>query len=126
MVVKSGFLLVELMIGLVALIFFILTTAHYIIEVKNTQQIALHRVKALTHMRNIMEKTKAHAMLINGNDTQYESNISSRIIKMNVLSDTIKIALHTMKNTWKIKNKKYCMSMPICIPEKDTGSYAKI
>jgi type II secretory pathway pseudopilin PulG len=59
MVAKNGFLLIELMIGLTTLIFFIVIITHYIIEVKNTQQKALVEIEALSLARNIVEKINA-------------------------------------------------------------------
>jgi len=52
---KSGFLLIEIMIGLSVSVFFILIIAHYIIEVKVTQQKALRRIEVLSCTRNKME-----------------------------------------------------------------------
>ena len=59
MVIKNGFLLVELMIGLTVSIFLILIIAHYIIEVKNKQHTSLKSVEALSATRNNNEKAYA-------------------------------------------------------------------
>jgi len=56
---KSGFLLIELMIGLSLSVFFILVITHYIIEVKATQQKALKRIEGFSLMRNETEKSLA-------------------------------------------------------------------
>lgn len=53
---KSGFLLIELMIGLTLAFFLILTSAHYIIQLKNIQQAALLRIEALSLARTCAEK----------------------------------------------------------------------
>lgn len=55
---KSGFLLVELMIGLTISVFFILIITHYIIEVKITQQQVIKRVELCSLSRNQKEKNK--------------------------------------------------------------------
>lgn len=60
MKMKYGFLLVELMIGLVLSIFFILIITHYIIEVKRAQQQALNAVEAFSLSRNEKEKIITH------------------------------------------------------------------
>lgn len=56
---KSGFLLVELMIGLSLSTFFMVIMTHYIIEVKVTQQEALKRFNAFSHARNKTERDLA-------------------------------------------------------------------
>lgn len=56
MKLKNGFLLVELMLGLSLSAFFLLIIAHYIIEVKVTQQKALKRIEAFSFARNNAEK----------------------------------------------------------------------
>jgi|GEM_PF-1918118 hypothetical protein len=56
---KSGFLLIELMIGLSVSTFFILLITHYIIEVKVTQQKALKIVEAFSVARNESERVLA-------------------------------------------------------------------
>ncbi|HLJ31240.1 MAG TPA: hypothetical protein VKU36_02280 [Candidatus Babeliales bacterium] len=56
---KSGFLLIELMIGLSLSTFFIVIIAHYIIEVKAAQQKALKRIEDFSTLRNISEKNYA-------------------------------------------------------------------
>ena len=53
---NNGFLLIELMIGLSITTFFSVIIAHYIIEVKVTQQKALKRIEAFSLARNAMEK----------------------------------------------------------------------
>ncbi len=53
---KNGFLLVELMMGLVVSIFFILIITHYIIEVHSTQQKALKKIENFSTKRNKTEK----------------------------------------------------------------------
>jgi len=53
---KNGFLLVELMMGLVISIFFILIITHYIIEVRSTQQKALKKIENFSTERNKSEK----------------------------------------------------------------------
>lgn len=53
---KTGFLLVELMIGLVMSTFFIIIITHYIIEAQGTQQKALKRIEHFTTVRNETEK----------------------------------------------------------------------
>lgn len=53
---KSGFLLIELMIGLVISIFFMLIITHYIIEVKLTQYKAIKKIEGDSTVRNEMEK----------------------------------------------------------------------
>ena len=56
---KSGFFLIELMIGLSISTFFMLIITHYIIEVKVTQQKALKRAEQFSLMRNEKEKKLA-------------------------------------------------------------------
>src|SRR5436190_13156246 len=56
MILKQGFLLVELMVGLTLSLFLILIIAHYIIEVKNIQQGVTARIEALSLARNVVEK----------------------------------------------------------------------
>ena len=56
---NNGFLLIELMIGLSITTFFSVIIAHYIIEVKVTQQKALKRIEAFSLARNTMEKDLA-------------------------------------------------------------------
>jgi Tfp pilus assembly protein PilW len=53
---KNGFLLIELMLGLMISIFFILIITHYIIEVKITQQQALKTIEIFSLTRNQSEK----------------------------------------------------------------------
>ena len=53
---KNGFLLVELMMGLVISIFFILIITHYIIEVRSTQQKAMKKIENFSTERNKSEK----------------------------------------------------------------------
>lgn len=57
---KRGFLLIELMIGLIISIFFILIITHYIIEVKIVQQQAIKNVESVSLSRNHRERTSAH------------------------------------------------------------------
>lgn len=57
---KRGFLLIELMIGLIISIFFILIITHYIIEVKIVQQQAIKNIEAISLSRNHKEKTSAY------------------------------------------------------------------
>jgi len=64
MIVKDGFLLIELMIGLILSIFLILIITHYIFEVRNVQQEAIARIEALTLARNTIEKIIAHKGVI--------------------------------------------------------------
>lgn len=52
----SGFLLVELMIGLLVATFFMLIITHYIIEAKSTQQKALKKVESFSSARNETER----------------------------------------------------------------------
>jgi hypothetical protein len=56
---KSGFFLIELMIGLSVSTFFILLITHYIIEVKVTQQKALKCTEQFSLTRNEKEKNLA-------------------------------------------------------------------
>jgi Tfp pilus assembly protein PilW len=56
---KSGFFLIELMIGLSVSTFFILLITHYIIEVKVTQQKALKRTEQFSLTRNEKERNLA-------------------------------------------------------------------
>jgi Tfp pilus assembly protein PilW len=58
--VKNGFLLIELMLGLLLSIFFIVIITHYIIEAKNAQQKALHLVESFSTARNEREMAYAH------------------------------------------------------------------
>jgi Tfp pilus assembly protein PilW len=53
----NGFLLIELMIGLLMSIFFILIITHYIIEAKSTQQKALKRIESFSTARNEAERS---------------------------------------------------------------------
>lgn len=53
---KNGFLLVELMIGLLVSTFFTIIITHYIIEVKSTQQKALEKIENFSSARNTAEK----------------------------------------------------------------------
>jgi len=53
---KNGFLLVELMIGLLVSTFFMIIITHYIIEVKSTQQKALEKIENFSSARNTAEK----------------------------------------------------------------------
>ncbi len=53
---RSGFLLIELMIGLLVATFFMLIITHYIIEVKSTQQKALKKIERFSSARNEVEK----------------------------------------------------------------------
>ncbi len=57
---KRGFLLIELMIGLIISIFFILIITHYIIEVKIVQQQAIKNIEVVSLSRNQREKASAH------------------------------------------------------------------
>ena len=65
MIIKKGFLLIELLIGLTVSIFLILIIAHYIIEVKNKQHAALKSVEALSATRNASEKEYAKKRITN-------------------------------------------------------------
>jgi Tfp pilus assembly protein PilW len=56
---KSGFFLIELMIGLSISTFFMLLITHYIIEVKVTQQKALKRAEQFSLTRNEKERNLA-------------------------------------------------------------------
>ncbi|HSC25122.1 MAG TPA: hypothetical protein VLB80_02795 [Candidatus Babeliales bacterium] len=56
MKLKNGFLLIELMFGLLLSTFLILLITHYIIEVKITQQKALKRIEFFSFTRNESEK----------------------------------------------------------------------
>lgn len=56
---KNGFLLIELMVGLSLSTFFLVLIAHYIIEVKVTQQKALQRIESFSLARNKKEKALA-------------------------------------------------------------------
>lgn len=53
---QNGFLLIELMIGLVISIFFILIITHYIIEAKCSQQKALKIIEDFSTARNTTER----------------------------------------------------------------------
>ena len=55
--IKNGFLLVELMFGLLLSTFFIIIITHYIIEAKNTQQKALRIIENFSSARNEKEKS---------------------------------------------------------------------
>ena len=54
---KKGFLLIELMVGLLILTFFMLIITHYIIEVKMSQQKALEKNDKFSNRRNEAERS---------------------------------------------------------------------
>lgn len=54
---KNGFLLVELLFGLLISTLFIVIITHYIIEAKNAQQKALHIIESFSTARNEKEKS---------------------------------------------------------------------
>ncbi len=56
MVVKNGFLLIELLISFTLTLFFIFITTHYIVEIKKIQHAALARVELVSYARNCVEK----------------------------------------------------------------------
>lgn len=56
---KNGFLLVELMIGLLVSTFFTIIITHYIIEVKSAQQKALEKIENFSSARNKAERDLA-------------------------------------------------------------------
>jgi hypothetical protein len=53
---KNGFLLIELMIGLLITTFFMIIITHYIIEVKSAQQKALGKIESFSTTRNETER----------------------------------------------------------------------
>lgn len=53
---EKGFLLVELTIGLLISIFFMVIITHYIIEVKAAQQKAVEKIEIFSATRNEVEK----------------------------------------------------------------------
>src|SRR5437773_2171081 len=57
MIVKDGFLLLELLISFTLLCFLLFIIAHYIIEIKNIQHEVLTRAHMLSIARNIVETT---------------------------------------------------------------------
>lgn len=57
--VKKGFLLLELLIGLCIFNIFISLIVNYIVEVKNTQFEALNRIEALSIARSVIEEMSA-------------------------------------------------------------------
>lgn len=62
---QSGFLLVELMLGLVVSILFITIITHYIIEAKSSQHKALKIIEDFSTARNTVEKEIAKKMVHN-------------------------------------------------------------
>jgi len=118
MVIKNGFLLIELMIGLTLSTFLILIITHYIIEVKNVQQLALARVEALSLARNTLEKFIAHSTFsipeqINTN--QFTVNITNKSysVPLNTIHEKFTVSL-IMKNivvTWVMQEKKQSVSI---------------
>ena len=55
---KDGFLLIEVMIGLLLSISCMVIITHYIIEAKSMQQKALKKIEDISTQRNEMEKKR--------------------------------------------------------------------
>lgn len=53
---KRGFLLIELIVGLVISILFMTIITHYIIEVKHTQYKAIKKIEDISTVRNKIQK----------------------------------------------------------------------
>ena len=115
MTFKDGFLLIELMIGLVILFFFILIITHYIIEIKNTQQTALENAQALNYVRNQLEKIKAgHDISSHHNKNDISQKFFISFLYTNhVLQDdnNTKVQLVQIINTWKNFKKEKTLSL---------------
>lgn len=77
MILKHGFLLIELMIGLTLSLFLILIIAHYIIEVKNIQQGVIARIEALSLASSLVEQYRAHN---EWDSTQVNNNKDYRVV----------------------------------------------
>lgn len=105
---KSGFLLIELMIGLTLAFFLILISAHYIIQLKNIQQAALMRVEALSLARIYAEKMIA-GQRIDSNHPPYTVQV---INKPYVLpNDHVTVIMNDIAIEWTMHNQKHALHM---------------
>ncbi len=122
MILKQGFLLIELMIGLTLSLFLILIIAHYIIEVKNIQQGAIAHIQALSLASTIIEKCRAKNEFIieHNNDTNnYTVSIASEpfllfhasLLLLGTPKNDNLYDKHTVTVTWKINKQDHCLSV---------------
>jgi Tfp pilus assembly protein PilW len=58
---KNGFLLIELMVGLVISLFSLFIITHYIIEIRDVQHKAQKKIKKISSDRNKREKNLYHS-----------------------------------------------------------------
>lgn len=105
---KSGFLLIELMIGLTLAFFLILISAHYIIQLKNIQQAALLRIEALSLARTCAEKMNAGQAI----DTTHSLFTVRVVSKPYILAkNQVAVGMNDIDVTWTMCNKKHALHL---------------
>jgi hypothetical protein len=105
---KSGFLLIELMIGLTLAFFFILISAHYIIQLKNIQQVALMRIESLSLARTCAEKMIA-GQPVNNSHSLYTVHV---VNKPYILpKDHVTVSMNDISIGWTMHNQKHALHL---------------
>ena len=119
MIVKNGFLLIELMISFTLVFFLIFILTHYIIEIKNIQQEAFMRVELLSIARNITEKSIAfkeikklpalnhNDYIIKMQDKQISVNNKYKWCKNKAFNNVKNIIVEKLRNNY---NRSICLS----------------
>lgn len=77
---KKGFLLIELVTGIVLFSFFVLIVAEYTIKIKTTCYEALKKIEALSLARNILEEQKSNQKATYHSEKESEYIVTEKII----------------------------------------------
>lgn len=122
---NSGFLIIEALYAVCIFSFFALIIISSVLKVKNMQHDSLHRMKALSVVRNIVEKARAeNNMTIKTyqHDTGTVSLHPAAVSEKQLCDDSATLSLpwiHVVMR-WNSKDKKNITLTTLCLGKKET------